>query len=258
MSYRQNPVLTALMILGLGLCSGIALAQQDHSGHQPGHQPDTQDQGDQEERMTRGGGQGGAMNRGDGGGRMNRGGDGGGMMRGGRGNMGAAAPATAPTGQSAFTVIQDVIAQLQANPETDWTRINIAALRQHLVDMDRVVMMAEAEVEPIDGGNRYLVSGPDSRTVEAIQRMVPTHALQMGRELDWQISTRLRDDGVELSLSAAQTDEAAKIRGLGFFGFMALGDHHADHHLMMAGGRAADAAATMAHDTDEAMDHSQH
>lgn len=278
MKYRQHPVLSTLVILGLGLYSGVSLSQQDHSSHQ---QDDTShsaqagdsdsgamDHGRQGEMMNHGDGQGGAMGRGDGGrgGMMNRGGGGGMMNRGGGGGTmnrgdggrGGAAQETASVGQSAFAVIQDVITRLQANPQTDWTRVNVAALRQHLVDMDRVVMAAEAEADSIDGGNRYLVTGPDQRTVAAIQRMVPAHALQMERELGWQISIRQRDDGIELSVSSAQADDVAMIRGLGFFGFMAVGDHHADHHLMMAGGRADGAEAAMDHGAGDQADHSQH
>src|SRR5665213_2414926 len=53
---------------------------------------------------------------------------------------GAAKATTLPTqpGQSAFAAIQEIVAILEADPKTDWSRVNIEALRQHLIDMDNV------------------------------------------------------------------------------------------------------------------------
>lgn len=178
-------------------------------------------------------------NRGNGG----QGGDGdkhgGGMMRRGMQRMAGMmgndeGPAT--TGQSAFAVIREVVNTLQADPDNDWSQINIEALRRHLIDMDRVTLHAEAEASEIEGGARYRVSGDDERTIAAIQRMIPTHALQIERELAWDTSTSLTGDGVELTVQSSDEAEAEMIRGLGFMGFMVQGEHHADHHLMMAGG----------------------
>src|SRR6516165_7172350 len=38
-------------------------------------------------------------------------------------------------GQDAFGAIQEVVQILEADPTTDWSKVNIDALRQHLVDM---------------------------------------------------------------------------------------------------------------------------
>jgi hypothetical protein len=202
------------------------MGQQDHSGH---GQSDHSSQGEET-----------AMQHGNGG-------DGSGMMRrmrrmggsiGGMGGMsGMSGDDSGSSGQSALDVISAVISQLQANPDTDWSRINIDALRQHLVDMNRVALYAQAQARDIEGGSQFTVSGDDERTVQAIKRMVPTHALQMERELDWDISSRETGNGVELQVIA--NGEAEMIRALGFFGFMVLGEHHDDHHLIMAGGQPA-------------------
>ena len=44
-----------------------------------------------------------------------------------------AATAGQPTmpGQAAFGTIQEVVQILEADPTTDWAKVNIAALRQH-------------------------------------------------------------------------------------------------------------------------------
>ena len=36
------------------------------------------------------------------------------------------------TGQSAFAALAEIVAILQADPETDWERVDIAGLRRHL------------------------------------------------------------------------------------------------------------------------------
>jgi hypothetical protein len=33
---------------------------------------------------------------------------------------------------------------LEADPKTDWSKVNISALREHLIDMDEVTMRASA------------------------------------------------------------------------------------------------------------------
>ena len=79
-------------------------------------------------------------------------------------------------GQAAFAAIAEIVRLLDADPGTDWSRVNVEALRQHLIDMDEVTMHAA-----------------DARAV-------------------------------------------SRIRALGFIGVVALGDHHAPHHLGIANG----------------------
>ena len=38
-------------------------------------------------------------------------------------------------GQDAFGAIQEIVQILQSDPKTDWSKVNIDALRQHLIDM---------------------------------------------------------------------------------------------------------------------------
>ena len=43
-------------------------------------------------------------------------------------------------GQSAYGAISDVVRLLKADPGTDWSRVNVEALRQHVIDMDDVTV----------------------------------------------------------------------------------------------------------------------
>ena len=80
-----------------------------------------------------------------------------------------ASDATAPTmpGQDAFGAIQEIVGILEADPKTDWSKVNLEALRQHLIDMNDVTLKAEAVAKPVDGGIEVTVTGA-GRTAQAI------------------------------------------------------------------------------------------
>lgn len=68
--------------------------------------------------------------------------------------MMAASTAGLPTeaGQAAFATIAEIVAILTADPATDWAKVDIEALRQHLIDMDNVTLRAAVSVEQAEGG----------------------------------------------------------------------------------------------------------
>jgi hypothetical protein len=138
-------------------------------------------------------------------------------------------------GQDAFGTIQEIVRILDAEPDTDWSKVDIEALRQHLIDMNEVTLNAKAVVTPVDGGARYEVSG-EGRTLEAIRRMVPAHSHEIDGVNGWAVRTEPVPAGVVLTVTAADPKQAARIRGLGFIGIMAQGSHHQMHHLAMAKG----------------------
>jgi len=153
--------------------------------------------------------------------------------------QGAAAPesGTEPTlpGQDAFGAIQEIVGILDADPATDWARVDIDALREHLIDMDEVTLRAQARAEPVEGGLRIRVTGT-GRTRDAIRRMVPAHARVIDGQYGWSVAAAPVADGVILTVTAADPSEVARIRGLGFMGIMVRGAHHQQHHLAIARG----------------------
>ena len=82
------------------------------------------------------------------------------------------------TGQSAFAAIQEIVGLLDADPKTDWSKVNVDALRAHLVDMDAVTLHATVVTESVDGGLKFAVSG-DEKVKSSITRMVLAHAKVM-------------------------------------------------------------------------------
>ena len=156
-----------------------------------------------------------------------------GMMR------GAQAGVTgAPTlsGQDAFGAIQEIVQILQADPNTDWSKVNIEALRQHLIDMNEVTLHAVATQRDIENGIEIKVTG-EGRTLEAIKRMVPAHVHEL-REIGWSAKSDDLPDGVTLTVTASESQPLTKLKALGFMGIMVQGSHHQQHHLMMARGQS--------------------
>ena len=145
----------------------------------------------------------------------------------------AASPAE--PGQAAFGAIQEIVAMLQADSHTDWSKVDVDALRQHLIDMDEVTMRATALKEPIENGLRIKVTGSD-RTLAAVQRMVPEHARDIDGMYGWTVRTTTLPNGVELTVTASNPADVQKINALGFMGIMVQGSQHQMHHLAMVKG----------------------
>ena len=138
-------------------------------------------------------------------------------------------------GQSAFAAIQEIVTLLEANPNTDWSKVNIEALRQHLIDMSNVTLGAEVAASFNVGTVMYAVSG-EGRVRDSIQRMVKAHADTMQGVDGWQFAAELTGSGATMTVTPPDSAAAAKIAGLGFIGVMTRGMHHQKHHYMIAKG----------------------
>ena len=166
------------------------------------------------------------------------------MMQGQHGSNGEMAPhgmmedeiARQPTmaGQEAFGTIQEIVQILDADPATDWSKVNIAALREHLIDMNEVALHAAAAERALDNGVEIAVTG-EGRTLDAIKRMIPAHVQELGR-IGWNARTEDLVNGVKLIVISTDPKQVTKLKALGFMGIMVQGAHHQRHHLLMAKG----------------------
>lgn len=144
--------------------------------------------------------------------------------------------AAVPTmvGQDAFGSIQEIVRLLEADPATDWSKVDIAALREHLIDMDEVTMRARESERGLNNGLEIAVTG-QGRTLAAIKRIVPAHTRELVA-LGWSTESQDLPNGVKLVVTASDPRQVIKIKALGFMGIMVQGAHHQTHHLMMAKG----------------------
>lgn len=160
----------------------------------------------------------------------------------GPGHQAAETASGAPTlpGQDAFGALAEVVRLLQADPETDWSRVDLERLRQHLIDMDAVVLRSEVTSRRVPGGLAMEITGPP-RTARAIRTMVAAHAAELDRMAEWTARTASVPGGLRLTVTARAPEDTrtvTRIRGLGFAGLLAQGEHHGPHHLAMARGHA--------------------
>jgi hypothetical protein len=138
-------------------------------------------------------------------------------------------------GQDAFGAIQEIVQALQSDPKTEWAKVNIEALRQHLIDMNEVTLHATATPRAFDNGIEFTVTG-EGRVLEAIKRMVPAHVKEL-HEIGWNAKTDELPNGVKLTVMASDAQPLTQLKALGFIGIMVQGGHHQPHHLMMAKGQ---------------------
>jgi len=139
-------------------------------------------------------------------------------------------------GQGAFGAVQEVVRILEADPATDWSKVSLDALREHLIDMEEVTLHADAAVQHMDDGIQVAVTG-QGRTLDAIRRMVPADARHLNGQNGWTVRTTDLPNGVMLIATSNDPKQATIIRGLGFIGVLASGNYHQEHHLMVARGR---------------------
>ena len=143
-----------------------------------------------------------------------------------------------PSGSPIFDAIGAQVAMLDHDSTTDWSKVNLEELRQHLIDMNDVMMNAMVTQKPVEGGVTLTITG-SGRTVGAIQRMVVNHMTMLQTSGKYVTKVTKVKNGVTATVTApppASEKAVARIRGLGFAGLMTEGTHHMRHHGNMAKG----------------------
>jgi hypothetical protein len=142
--------------------------------------------------------------------------------------------------QSAYAAIGEIVRILKADSTTDWSKVDLEALRQHLIDMDAVTMRAQVTQKPVPGGVTMTVTG-DATVAASIKRMVVSHAGMLDQDPQYHATVAPIPTGVQFTVTARDARDAklvAMIRGEGFAGLLTEGDHHARHHIALARGDA--------------------
>ena len=140
---------------------------------------------------------------------------------------------TSETGQSQFVAIAEIVSLLRNDPETDWSQVEIKALRDHLVDMDNVTTKALVERTVDELSATFLITG-DEVAAASIQRMVLAHSPMLQQSSDWSVLAQEQEGGAKMMIQASSEDAFNQVLGLGLFGLMTIGAHHQQHHLMIA------------------------
>lgn len=140
-------------------------------------------------------------------------------------------------GNSAFAAVQEVVRLLESDPATDWSRVDLEALRQHLVDMENMTLRVKVlDSEPIAGGVRTRIRATTPDAHASLERVLAAHPRMLAAERGWEMRVAREDEVFVLTITSPNEEDEPKIRGLGYIGVMVLGDHHAPHHWMVATG----------------------
>jgi len=149
-------------------------------------------------------------------------------------------PRPAPTlpGQDAFGAIAEVVRLLEADATTDWSKVDVERLRQHLIDMNAFTLRARVSAVPLPAGARFTITG-DSRTMTAAHAMFDAHIRQLGEVSRYRAMIADGAGSLQVAVTARDPADVAaitRIRALGAVGFLSLDDHHRAHHLALARG----------------------
>ena len=150
----------------------------------------------------------------------------------------AGAAGAIPPGQAAYATMAAIVRMLDADSTTDWSKVNIEALRQHLITMNEVTLGARARQTSVTGGASMDITG-DGHVAESIRTMLRNHSAMLAMEGPYRSSVDDIPGGVRWVVTSSNPGDArtvAKIRGLGFAGLLTLGDHHTPHHIALARG----------------------
>ncbi len=147
-------------------------------------------------------------------------------------------PLSAP-GNDAFAAIQEAEQKLLADANTDWSQVNLEALRQHLIDMQNFTFNVEVTDQvAIDNGVAFTVTSTTPGAAASLARLFSAHPAVLKQESGWDMVTKKTATGVyQVRVTSSDSADAPKIRGLGYIGIVAYGDHHPSHHWQMATGR---------------------
>ncbi len=138
-------------------------------------------------------------------------------------------------GQGAFASVAEIVAMLSNDPATDWDKVDINALREHLIDMDELILKANATTKVHADKIVFTVTG-SGRTLQAIRTMVPAHSGVLDKTTAWNVVGEATDTGAIMTISSKNQMALNVVKALGFYGVMATGAHHQPHHLAMAKG----------------------
>ena len=140
-------------------------------------------------------------------------------------------------GNDAFGTIQEVIRHLNSNPNTDWKKVNLEALRLHLIDMRNMTFDVDViSQEKIPFGSKVTIKATTKSSNLTLQRVFKAHPRQLKLEAGWDMKVTRNGNQYILRTTTANKKDVDKIRGLGYIGLMAYGVHHQKHHWMMANG----------------------
>jgi len=131
------------------------------------------------------------------------------------------------SGTDIFATIQEVIHKLSTDPDTDWSKVNLEALRQHLRDMFEFSYNVDVlSQQAIEHGVKIKVKPVTVRAEKALDKVLNAHPMMLKMETGWDMQSTKTDREYQIIVTTTNPSEIDKIRGLGYIGLLAIGNHH--------------------------------
>ena len=147
-------------------------------------------------------------------------------------------PTLTQPGNSMFGAIKEVLRQLEADPNTDWKKVNLEALRQHFLDIRHFTEDVEIITQkPLDKGIEIIVRATTPAAIPALDRAFSTQPKVLKSETDWDMTASKDKDKYKLRVTTGDASKVDKLRGLGYIGIMAVGNQHPALHWALAKGQ---------------------
>jgi len=141
-------------------------------------------------------------------------------------------------GNDVFATIQEVIVRLNNNPDTDWAKVDIEALRQHLLDMNDMAVNVEVlKQKTLINGLRLAIQGTTARAEKTLVRVFKEHPIYLKRETGWNMKVERYGKQFIVTTTTEKPEQVQKIIALNYIGLMAYGKHHQVHHWGMSTGQ---------------------
>ena len=148
-------------------------------------------------------------------------------------------------GTGTFAALQEVVNKLEDNPGTNWEKVNVEDLRLHLVEMHDMTINVEVSQQDVKGGFKATITPTTTRSTKSLTNVLSRHPGAMKAETGWDMQVK-NDDGIfTMTVTTDKEYDVAEVRGLGYIGIMAYGDHHQAHHWAIASGEKPHALHNM-------------
>jgi len=151
-------------------------------------------------------------------------------------SMVSTSPLTEP-GNAIFATIQEVVNQLLQDDDTDWEKVDLESLRQHLIDMENFTVNVQViSKTDIEQGVQVLIEPNTTQAAGSLDRALSAHPAMLEQETGWSMVSEKSGNNYRIQITSSNPEDVVKIRALGYIGIMTMGSHHQPHHWAMASG----------------------
>jgi len=141
------------------------------------------------------------------------------------------------TGNAIFATLQEVVNQMLLDDDTEWEKVDLESLRQHLIDMENFTVNVQVISKTnIEQGVQIIIEPSTIQAAGSLDRALSAHPAMLEQETGWRMISEKSGNNYRLEITSTNPEDVIKIRALGYIGIMTMGSHHQPHHWAMASG----------------------